>query len=360
MPRTRTGDQQLRQEAAQREARRQKEKAVRIQDRKLLQKMEPVVYEGLNQELAGGDAVHAHLLAGSPSPLKDSCALLLAQSLFLHADHLIEEESLAAEDALAAQRIAEGSHADFLRLQGSANQSISLEQIQEVSALFSRTAAEAGGRKIYILSHAEYMSLGAMNGLLKFLEEPAENVYAILTTDQTERILPTVQSRCVQLLFHSPDPALLEQTALAEGTDPEDAFLLSVTRQLTHGYDKLAASPSYQKAKSMFRQWLGLEGDRELLYCDYDLREKNTGKDELIEELDYFFGFCLQFARDALQGSDHGPAWYHKEVLREARLPVSVRIEKFRIVAEEKERVSRYNDLNLVLAQAMYRWEVLQ
>ena len=36
----------------------------------------------------------------------------------------------------------------------------------------------------------------AMNSLLKFLEEPVEEVYAILTTKNINKVLPTIQSRC--------------------------------------------------------------------------------------------------------------------------------------------------------------------
>ena len=47
------------------------------------------------------------------------------------------------------------------------------------------------------------MSVSAANSLLKFLEEPASDTVAILMTEQGQRILPTILSRCQVLTFTS-------------------------------------------------------------------------------------------------------------------------------------------------------------
>ena len=43
-----------------------------------------------------------------------------------------------------------------------------------------------------------------MNALLKILEEPTEGIYAIFTTKNINRILPTIISRC-QVIELKPD-----------------------------------------------------------------------------------------------------------------------------------------------------------
>jgi len=55
--------------------------------------------------------------------------------------------------------------------------------------------------KIYIIEEAEKMSISATNSLLKFLEEPAPNVYIILIATSKEVLLPTIISRTVNLGF---------------------------------------------------------------------------------------------------------------------------------------------------------------
>ncbi|MNI05662.1 DNA polymerase III subunit delta' [compost metagenome] len=70
--------------------------------------------------------------------------------------------------------------------------------------------------KIYILHHAEKMTMQAANSLLKFLEEPVSRVVAILITENGHALLPTIQSRAQWVSF-TPMPrqemivALLEE-----------------------------------------------------------------------------------------------------------------------------------------------------
>ena len=50
--------------------------------------------------------------------------------------------------------------------------------------------------KVYFIKSAEKMNLSASNKLLKFLEEPNENIIGILFTSDINIILPTIRSRC--------------------------------------------------------------------------------------------------------------------------------------------------------------------
>lgn len=50
--------------------------------------------------------------------------------------------------------------------------------------------------KVYFIKSAEKMNLSASNKLLKFLEEPNDNIIGILFTFDINMILPTIRSRC--------------------------------------------------------------------------------------------------------------------------------------------------------------------
>ena len=56
--------------------------------------------------------------------------------------------------------------------------------------------------KIYFIKSAEKMNLSASNKLLKFLEEPSDNILGILFTSDINMILPTIRSRCE--IFNTP------------------------------------------------------------------------------------------------------------------------------------------------------------
>ncbi len=72
---------------------------------------------------------------------------------------------------------------------------IKKQQIAELQEEFATKALEIG-KKIYILEEAEKLNVSAANTLLKFLEEPSDNIIALLTTENLEAVLATIKSRC--------------------------------------------------------------------------------------------------------------------------------------------------------------------
>ena len=57
-----------------------------------------------------------------------------------------------------------------------------------------------GNNKVLIIWMAQFLSKEG-NRLLKMIEEPPEQTYFILVTNQREQILPTIRSRCMQCFF---------------------------------------------------------------------------------------------------------------------------------------------------------------
>ncbi|MBR2827783.1 MAG: hypothetical protein IKE70_00930 [Bacilli bacterium] len=56
-----------------------------------------------------------------------------------------------------------------------------------------------GGKRIYIIKHAECFNSSSGSSLLKFLEEPEENIIAFLLTNNRYLVLDTILSRCQTL-----------------------------------------------------------------------------------------------------------------------------------------------------------------
>jgi len=72
---------------------------------------------------------------------------------------------------------------------------IKKEQINELQEEF-KTKAIIGNKKIYIINHADKLNTIAANSILKFIEEPNSNTYAILIVDNQFQLLETIKSRC--------------------------------------------------------------------------------------------------------------------------------------------------------------------
>lgn len=69
------------------------------------------------------------------------------------------------------------------------------EELLELQSDFSRTSLE-GNKRIYVIKDCDKMNQQASNSLLKFLEEPEEGIIAILLTNNVNKVLNTIVSRC--------------------------------------------------------------------------------------------------------------------------------------------------------------------
>ena len=97
------------------------------------------------------------------------------------------------------KKIENNAYFDYIEFDGyQAN--IKKEDVIFIRNQFSKSASEIAGKKFFVLYGIENSSKEAMNGLLKFIEEPLENTYAILTTKNISKVLPTIKSRCH--IFH--------------------------------------------------------------------------------------------------------------------------------------------------------------
>ncbi len=102
-----------------------------------------------------------------------------------------------------ADRVRAGVHPDVQAvLPIGAKQIIKIDQVREVVES-SRGRPYEGRRRVWILDGAEAGQLGAeaANAFLKTLEEPPEHAVFILLADNSSAVLPTILSRCQQLVL---------------------------------------------------------------------------------------------------------------------------------------------------------------
>jgi DNA polymerase-3 subunit delta' len=105
--------------------------------------------------------------------------------------------------------------------------SIKKQQIQFLQEEFTKTGLESK-RKIYIIEHADKMTTNAANSLLKFLEEPNQETFAFLLTENVHQMLNTIISRCQPLSFRA-----LTSTRLVDKL-VEEGFSVPLARTASH------------------------------------------------------------------------------------------------------------------------------
>lgn len=79
---------------------------------------------------------------------------------------------------------------------------ISVDQIREIQRRLN-TRPTLGARRAVIVDCGDQLEKGAVNALLKMLEEPPQGTFFLLVVHVLGRLLPTVRSRCQILRFHT-------------------------------------------------------------------------------------------------------------------------------------------------------------
>ena len=79
-------------------------------------------------------------------------------------------------------------------------QFIKKEQLLELQNSVLNKPVEAN-KIVYIIRNCEKLNSSSANSILKFLEEPADDIIAILLTDNINAVIPTIKSRCQVLNF---------------------------------------------------------------------------------------------------------------------------------------------------------------
>jgi DNA polymerase-3 subunit delta' len=185
-----------------------------------------------------GRIAHAWLLGGPKSIGKATLAYRMAKFVLAHPDptsgHVQAAGSLEIDpNDPVAHRIRNESHSDLLVLErtigdnGKLNRTIRVEQVRRSVPFFGSTPGE-GGWRIAIVDAIDELQSEGENALLKILEEPPPRSLLLLVSHAPGRILPTIRSRCRQLLLRPlSDQDLCSVIAAASGRSVDDPELIA-------------------------------------------------------------------------------------------------------------------------------------
>src|SRR6056297_539867 len=91
------------------------------------------------------------------------------------------------------QRISHATHPNVFVVEPD-GKFIKKEQIKKMINEFSKTSLESGPR-VNIILEADKFNLSSANAFLKLMEEPGDDIYQIMITENLQALLPTIRSR---------------------------------------------------------------------------------------------------------------------------------------------------------------------
>ena len=192
-----------------------------MQVEKYLQNKQPIIYRTFVRSLQNKHLSHAYLISGNPGTPLLEVAKYLAKSILCD-----NPDPLACNNCITCLRIDDNNYPDFIVLDGSKNV-IKKDEVGNVETQFEKTPFETKGIMIYIIHLVENMRVEAVNSILKFLEEPNSEIYAFLTTNNENSVLPTIISRCQHLRLKLVNRQEVINDAIDLNVPKEDAELLS-------------------------------------------------------------------------------------------------------------------------------------
>ena len=188
---------------------------------KYLEENQPIIYKTFVNAFKNHTLSHAYLLVGNPGTPLYEVAQYLAKSILCD-----DPSPLACNNCITCMRIDSDNYPDIIKLDGS-KAIIKKEDVLNIENRFEKTAFETKGIMIYIVNQVENMRVEAVNSMLKFLEEPESEIYAFLTTNNVNNILPTIVSRCQVLPLISMPRDKVIRDAQGLLIEQDDAELLS-------------------------------------------------------------------------------------------------------------------------------------
>ena len=148
--------------------------------------------ENLSGSLRRDRVSHFYLIAGPAGSGKHQLSRLLAAGL------LCEGVDKPCCTCTACRKVLSGTHPDFITVDDPEKKTVPVDLIRQArSDIYIRP--NEGKRKIYLFPRAQDMGIPGQNALLKILEEPPPYGVFLLLTDNPEKLLPTVRSRCTEL-----------------------------------------------------------------------------------------------------------------------------------------------------------------
>lgn len=174
--------------------------------------------DNLRRSLQRGRGSHFYLISGPEGSGRHTLARLLAAGLMCQGT---DKPCMSCE---TCRKVMSDIHPDFITVDDPEKKTVPVELIRQARADIYIQPNE-GARKIYLFPRAQDMAVPGQNALLKILEEPPSYGVFLLLTDNPERLLPTVRSRCTELALQSLPEATLRQSLRGKFPQEEEETL---------------------------------------------------------------------------------------------------------------------------------------
>ena len=303
-------------------------------------KYQNVLYKTLLNSKKRGKFPQALLLNST----KDVPVLEIAKYV---ASWIVSKNDEPQEDDVSCMKVNNGTYADLILIDGR-EQTIKKGEIEKMQERFALSSIEDNAKKIYIINLIEHATSEAVNSLLKFLEEPNEDIYAIITTENINNVLPTIISRCLNLRLTKASKQELVVEAIKKDIPLEDALVIASFNGSLNLIEDCYSNSKYTSIKDlvveMFNEYVD---ENNILYFSQlelsDLLNNKVNFRLFLDVLEVFLLDVINYDQETISFVEH------KELLKDVNNKMSNLPNKIEKLMGYKSAISLNANLKLLL-----------
>lgn len=172
--------------------------------------------ENLSRSIERGRISHFYLICGPEGSGKHTLARLLSAAI------LCRGEKKPCHSCNACRKVMAGSHPDVITVTDPEHKNVAVKIVRQIrDDVFVRP--NEADHKIYIFP--QELGVEGQNALLKILEEPPAYGVFMLLTDNPEKLLSTIRSRCTELALTALQESLLRRELKRQFPQAEEGQL---------------------------------------------------------------------------------------------------------------------------------------
>lgn len=243
--------------------------------------------QNLSQSFRAGRTAHFYLITGPEGSGKRTLAKLLSAAL------MCDDADTPCLHCNACRKVMADTHPDITQVVDPEHKTVPVKMVREVrDQMFVRP--NEGRHRVCIFP--QELGIEGQNALLKVLEEPPSYGAFLLLTENPEKLLPTVRSRCVELKLTGLDEktmthALLQKFPKAQSQDIAAAVAGS-GGYLGQAIDILEGNDRFTEQTAKFAESFAARDVMGLLTLTVSMEKWK--RDQLIPELENWRSILVQ------------------------------------------------------------------
>lgn len=235
---------------------------------------------------------HSYIFEGPNGTKKEDTALLFAKTLFC----LNQTDGNPCNSCHNCHRVDNLTHPNlfFIKPTGKV---IKKEVVTDLIKEFSKASLE-DGKRVYIVVDADRFNQSSANTLLKTMEEPGQEIYQVLITENYNGLLSTIISRAETLHFKPIDRTVIKDFLCQINVEETLANIISQYTADIEAAEKIAKSKEMEEIILLVKEIFAnmLLKDRSSIISFYQSSNVLSN----IEKIDFFLSLLILYQKDIL------------------------------------------------------------